>query len=597
MGAEIEGALRVAAVVLGVPLVIGLFGRAVLGWLGRGWLDGEERFVASWGVGITFLGLGQLVAFVLRETFAAPVSYHWSGLAVVGLMLGVGALGLAFGRRGGAPDGPGLRWLVGLTALGYVQLLCLQALLPCYVGSEWTVDWLLHYQQAEVFIGRQPIDIRWGGSTLATRNPLFNQAAACVMAVLGPEFWVYQLTTALFNVCFLGAGYLVLRDLFGPRAGRLGLALAALNVWLLHMAWFTWPKMLTAYFLLLGLHFYLRSVRERAAGAAEGRRSFLAFWVCGLLAFMTHQAAAPYVAALLLHAGALALADRRRRPRLAEVGPLAVAVVVLVLPWYGWLVHTFGVRLILESSGSNLLIDADDPPGPWGLASSVARNLHYSTLPKQLAASLGADGWDGVEVYRSLTVFYFSAWTGALTVSLCAFLLGYLATWAVCKLTGSGRGLPARSAPAEHAAVWMFALLGGLGTALLHPWVPPNGIAHCALFPSVLALLLLGWGALAGAPRPVRVAVAAAVVLEGMAVLWSHLWLVAEPLRIDWTDYNTHLKEKWHTVFAHDGLPATALLVLTGVAVATQALLAALMFRGLWDQPDRASDAKASGAA
>ena len=48
------------------------------------------------------------------------------------------------------------------------------------------------------------------------------------------------------------------------------LLLGPLNLWLLHGAWVPWPKMLTAYFLVLALHFYLRWLGSQGAGPAAG---------------------------------------------------------------------------------------------------------------------------------------------------------------------------------------------------------------------------------------------------------------------------------------------------------------------------------------
>src|SRR5262249_50086315 len=127
----------------------------------------------------------------------------------------------------------------------------------------------------------------------------------------------------------------------GARAARLGLVLATLNLWMLHNAWFTWPKMLTAYFLLLGLYFYLQSVRLRPADPRRAGRFFLAFWGSAMLGFLTHQVAVVYALALLLHAAVLAWRRPAYRPSWRELAGLPVIALAVAGPWYAWLILSF----------------------------------------------------------------------------------------------------------------------------------------------------------------------------------------------------------------------------------------------------------------
>src|SRR5262249_6824914 len=137
-------------------------------------------------------------------------------------------------------------------------LVAVQALLPIYVGSGWWGDWWMHYDESLVFLGQWSVDTKWFDLyTLASRTPLFNLVGAFLLSLGGEEFGIFQLASTLMNCCFLPALYLLLRALLGPRAGLVGIMLASLNIWMLHLAWFTWPKMLVVYFLLLSLYFYL----------------------------------------------------------------------------------------------------------------------------------------------------------------------------------------------------------------------------------------------------------------------------------------------------------------------------------------------------
>lgn len=104
----------------------------------------------------------------------------------------------------------------------------------------------------------------------------------------------------------------MLRDLAGARLARVALVLVPLNLWMLHVAWFTWSKMLAGYFLLLGLHCYLQFVQRRQSEPAVAWRYFVGFWVCSWTGFLTHQVGLLYIAALLVHAVWLARRDPAR---------------------------------------------------------------------------------------------------------------------------------------------------------------------------------------------------------------------------------------------------------------------------------------------
>jgi len=206
-----------------------------------------------------------------------------------------------------------------------------------------------HFDEALIFTGQQGPDTVWLGCyTLASRTPLFNLTAASVMSLAGSDFAVFQLASVLLSCVFVLPLYLLLRNLFDRRAGYLAVLLAALNVWLMHNAWFTWPKMLAAYYMLLGLHFYLQAVRCRERETAVASRYYLYAVSCAALGYMTHQVALVYFLPLLLHAALLGLRNRAFRPRPTEVAGSMLAVTFVLAPWYGWLMLEFGLRQIMS---------------------------------------------------------------------------------------------------------------------------------------------------------------------------------------------------------------------------------------------------------
>jgi hypothetical protein len=560
--------VRIAAVALGFPLLSFSFGWAVLGRV-RG-LDPAERFTAAWGAGYAFLAAAQFLAFVVH----AP--QPWFHLGVVALMLAVAVLG----RRPATDAAPsaGLWPLAGVCALAYLHVLCVQALLPQYVGSDWWGDWRMHYDEALVFAGRLSVETQWQGAgtyTLASRTPLFNLAAAFALSGAGDDFPVFQVAASALSGCFLPAVYLVLRDLFGERAGRLGLLLGALNLWLLHNAWFTWSKMLAAYFLVLGLYFCLRWLRDRQTDPSAAWRWFFLCWVSGLLGFLTHQVAAVYLGILVLHAAVLVVSRRAPWPGLRRLALLPAAALLLVGPWYAWLVGQFGLDKVLHSTPVTQMEKESMPALAY--LESVASNLYASVVPLGLYETLSEGPATWGALYRGVTAFYFSLLPGALTLSLTLFLLAAL----IRNLCRPGRAaLLAGLRRPGWSATWAFALLGAVGAAALHPKTYTHGIAHAALFPSVVVLAALAWGRLSQGSRPWAALVCAGMVAEFAAMFWSHVWLTGQPLLLDPKNINVWEKSAYQLVFLADHLAGVRPAVIAAT-VAVQLGLVVLLCRWL----------------
>jgi hypothetical protein len=600
-------AARVAGVAVGFPLLTWAFGSAVVGRFTR--LDREERFAASFGVGIAAAALYAFVGFVLH----APQPLF--NLAAVAAMLGTALLCRLTTEKRPEEDTPPLWPLATLFLLAYLHLVCIQALLPAYRGSYWFFDWWMHYDEAQIFVGDEAVTRTWAnGYTVASRTPLFNLATAFVMGIAGHGFDTYQLASALTNICFVLALYLLLRDLFGRRAAWLALLLAPLNLWMLHNAWFTWPKMLAAYYVILALHFYLQSLRQRPADPARAGNYVVCFGSASLLAFITHQSTLLYVLPLLAHGALMALRDRAFRPTVRELLACGGLALVMVGPWYGWLAVTLGADKILHSTpvslgdesakfslgaaakwmGFNLSVsvvpvgvceafvtglptDAGRPP--WsvpvaegecfeltdgaldslrtrGVPDDVVSRLDPITervflmrgdFRKELAGRLRSDELESYEgqvteaahqerrwfvgpphwarLYRGVTQLYFSLLTGAVTLSLTAFLLaaGVGRLWRGPALSATKPGPAGR---VVWSAVWLSLIGGTLGGAFLHPGMIPWGIAHSAVFPSAIILTALAWGLLSRASRTTALVVSCGMALEFLLMFWSHRWLL-----------------------------------------------------------------------
>ncbi|MBY0524385.1 MAG: glycosyltransferase family 39 protein [Gemmataceae bacterium] len=577
--------LQIVGIAIGSPLLCFGFGWSVLGRVSS--LDGEERFAASWGVGFAVFAIAQFVAFL------AGVDQVVFNAVTLAILLGLTVVCQYFARR--PADGFPLWPLAILWTAAYLYLVGVQCLLPIYVGSDWWGDWMMHYENALIFRGERGVDTKWIDTySLASRTPLFNLTSAFVMSLSGGQFWAFQLVSSLMNIAFVAALYLVMRDLFGRRMARLALVLVPLNLWLLHMAWFTWPKMLTAYFILMGFHFYLQFIARWTAEPGAARFWLVGFWISFLLGYLTHQVAAIYLIALLMHLALLVWKEgfRIRRVEIAWLGCIAI---VLVGPWYAWLAWTFGADRIGGSTPVTLM-DPKASFGPLNVLEYMAINGLTSVVPNLPDTLLGGP-LTFERIYNAATVFYFSLLPGALTVSVCLLV-------ASCRWTMEWN-VPARKSRLplpnpEHergvlhcGAVFFFLLFGTLGALALHPARTPHGVAHSALFPSVIVLIALTWRLVMDWPRRWRIGVGIGIIAENLLMLWSHVAFTATPDFLDWTGFNVREKERFNAVLLNDVLGSLDVVAVAAVIVG-QVAFGAILLRWLAEGTDEHAAALAA---
>jgi hypothetical protein len=559
--------LRAAGLAAGFPFAAWLIGSAVLARWGRG-LDFPERFTAAWGVGIACLAGCQFLAIV---TAADQFLFNWTAA----LVLAAGAVWIhARCRKAVAPPGRDDRQFVLFFWLGYLQLLGVQFLLPVYAGGGWYFDWWQHFDQALVWVGDRPLDTRWADRfTMASRTPLFNLVGGFVLSIAGHDFWVFQLATVLVNWCFVSALALVLRGLWGARVGNTALLLAPLNLWMVHQGWFTWPKMLAAFYALLGLHCYLQFLRHRLQEPRRAGKYLLACWAFSLLGFLAHPVILVYLAALVMHAAWRAWRVPQYRLSARELAGLAAAFVLLIGPWCGWLLANFGLHGIAAS----------DPGTPYGTlrANQAWRpldlftyNFSRSFVQVNLVSLVGQGNLTLAALGREMTAFYFNQLTGALTLSLCAYLaLACLRRlWRPWVMTpGSAAG------PQEWSAVFLFLGLGTLGSVLLIPDDNPNGVAHSAFFTSAILATGLAWALLARERNPWKGIVYCGMVSEYLFALWLHLWVLSSGNPAVLRSPNLDLKKDHHLIFLNDLLGQQPLFFVTAVVVIQGALIWSLV--------------------
>ena len=594
--------VEIAAAAVAVPalaLVPGTLAAAHLPFL-----DPDERAAAAGGFGFAFVGLS---AFLAHLSGADPTRVN-AAVWTVAVVTAVAALA-ASGRR----SLPAVSWpLVLLWALFYLTLVGVQGLTPVYAGGNWYGDWWEHYSIAQAYLGTEGghATVWFGDYNLASRTPLFSLAAAFALSVFGDRFWVYQVASTFASSLFILPLFLLARTLAGRRAALLGAGFVFFNTWLIHDATFTWMKLVSAYFLLLALAFYIR-FRESADGGLLCTSA-----LCGALAFMSHQSAAYFLAALVADHWLF----RPRTPLSWRQAGLATAMVALVVwPWHWWVSHLYGVVGTVQanpvlSSGTPTLVR---------LLRGGAENAVTSLVPVPFIDFLRGGRFPADKLLFRLVQLYVNPLAGALTLSVIASLL---CTWRRPSSTfvrgyhrlqgplvalvfgGSillalvigrpryayawsgpgpfvwayGAGLVALGAwtwrfrPSDtsmpytpHLTAILFALAGYFGGLLAHPGGEIDGVASNAMVASVLIAIVYAVARVSTLPRWRLGLVIAGVLLE-FAVTWALLAnLISGAPPFD-SDINRRLKSDHQLVFLYDAAGGNwapfALMALLGQA-------------------------------
>lgn len=327
--------LALALVLVAPPLLGFWIGRALAEALP---IERSEKIALSFG--LSFFAC-YLVGFAGYLTGIPP---FWLHLAAGGA--GSALAIWVIGRKKRAVAGPEeLRALFGfgLLFLGYGML---QGIFAVYGGGGWYGDWWEHYHRSRFFLDRLPLDTKFLGIYwLPARPPLFNIVTYYFQALFGAEYWIYQILTTMLSLVVVFPLWLICRRLIGDERAWLWwavVALTALSPIVVRNATYPWPKLLTAYYVLLGLHFYLR-----ARPTGETRLTALAFALGGL-GILTHYSAAMVVIPMATDCIGLLLFRPRVQWRSALSGGLAGACVLAT--WLGWSVVAYGYRVTVASN-------------------------------------------------------------------------------------------------------------------------------------------------------------------------------------------------------------------------------------------------------
>ena len=264
------------------------------------------------------------------------------------------------------------------------------SLIRTYSGGGWFGDWLEHFQRTLFFLHRLPPSTPiFPAYELPARPPMMNLLAAFFLAQAGDLFELFQITFTTLNLAVFLPCCWIATSLARPRTRRslpwLLLALFALNPLLVQNATYTWTKLLTAFYVILGIAFYLAAWRK-----SDFPRMLAAFLALSA-ATLVHYSAIPYLLFVALHYLASLLG--RRKVRWREPATLATAGGTLLATWFFWSILTYGLP---STFGSNTTAKSVlETPGSRTakILTTFEANLVHTVVPHPFRSDIAPDAF------------------------------------------------------------------------------------------------------------------------------------------------------------------------------------------------------------
>ncbi len=426
-----------------------------------------------------------------------------------------------------------------------------QVLTPVYTFGRWFGDWWMHYRLSQFYLYHFPYKTKIFYFSIPTRTHLFNINAAFFLNLWGDTFYKFQIFSTLMNSLFILSFYLLGKKLWGEKRGvficLILLFLPAIQRNLLY----TWPKLLSAYFLFASFYFLLRY--------EEKERIFYFYLACflGGLGYFSHPTALVYIFPFILY-----FAYKRRNALLFLNGFLAF--LIPSLPWHIWGVYTFGWKTALisaypytKSGNLNPLLNFFS----IRIFNSLTTLFPYFFTSAIYKVIEGKAYW--LEMYSGLSAFYYGTFPGFFTLTLSIFI------WVKRK----SLHLPPLRSPRMF-----FVLSGIIGIIILQFHPAPNGILQTGMLPAALMLLTF-------LPVDVleekRKAFLPFLVLEFSLVIWTGEILIYKLIYSGWIkDANFLLlnEKNLETLFSY--VNGKIFWVILGLLIETTAGIFIVKFKG-----------------
>jgi tetratricopeptide (TPR) repeat protein len=271
------------------------------------------------------------------------------------------------------------------TLYGFLILLLWNFLFLClirhYSGGNWTGDWYEHFQRSDFFVEYLPKDTLFSETyPLPARPPVMNILCAHVLSQVGSTFDRFEIASAYLNLLIYFPCVLLTSSL--ARRGRkqlpLLIVLFAFSPLLIENVTYSWTKLFSGFYILLGTWLYLRAYQK------NDTRRLIAAFVSLCAGFLVHYSAGPYLLFFSLHYAFIWL---RRKQKLKEPLLIASFCIPLLATWFAWSLYYYGRHTTLSS---NTTIADSQQLTFIGNLQKIAVNLFYTVVPHPLRISPAA---------------------------------------------------------------------------------------------------------------------------------------------------------------------------------------------------------------
>jgi len=370
-----------------------------------------------------------------------------------------------------------VRQVLGGFVFLLVWTLVVLAMIRNYSGADWYGDWLEHFQRTLFFLHHFPTDSPIiAGYQLPARPPAMNELAAFFLGQTGDRFEVFQVIFSFLNLLMFLPCCLIMPALVGPRRTffRPLVALFALNPVVMQNVTYTWTKAFTAFYVILGLWFYL----------AAWRKNDLLRMTVGFVALsaglLVHYSAAPYLLFLTLHYLFRVFPKRSRRWR--EVATIAAVCGPLLATWFGWSIAVYGTHATIASNTSVM----SSQRYAAGNAAKMAGNVVDSIVPVVLRSPFLLDDFKNQGLVGTIRDDVFIFYQTNLIFSM-GVIGGPLILWLLYRFFY--RPLRSGSERSFWVAMIPFCVIAGIASTGERV---PLGAAHLTLLPmEILGLSVL----------------------------------------------------------------------------------------------------------
>jgi hypothetical protein len=340
-----------------------------------------------------------------------------------------------------------------------------------FSGATWWGDWQEHYERTRFFLEHGPSDYRFLHLyPLPARPPFMNLVAGHFLAQAGNSFTLFQIVFLFLNLLIVLPLWLM-SAVFSPGGRRSAVVFGflALNPMLLQNLSFTWTKLLTGYFVVLALWFYLAAWRKSDPVRWKAASVSVAAGV------LVHYSAVPYALCLGLHY--LVVVFPRQQRRWGAALAAAIPSLALLVTWFSWSLAVYGVG---ATAASNTTAQGFGTTAPRANVVKVIKNLYGTLLPPPTSfrRAVFNDYFrqpSRLGYWRDYTFYYFQ--------QNLLFALGSVGGLLVPLLLP--RALRAVARPMARFWLWFILFSAVVGIAV-HPTDWPGGVARICCQPLVL---------------------------------------------------------------------------------------------------------------